>query len=196
MMAMPSTVSQQEIACQQVLVEDSSVFSVQWSLFPHSIADTLIPENLLTRYLDYVRKCTCSIIRPCLVNGGIEFRLLGTTRSLISFLAPRLSDDVLTLHICGGLLVQPRQCARGELRFGIERLPEGVRVSLQLSDFCPLILGGPSPSHIRYWLYRLTQATIHRLVTVRFLKLLYRDLAGATAAVRVVNVSVRDGRPV
>ena len=41
----------QEIACQQVLVEDSSVFSIQWSVFPACLATELSPETLLSRYL-------------------------------------------------------------------------------------------------------------------------------------------------
>jgi hypothetical protein len=82
------------------------------------------------------------------------------------------------------------------LRFTVEAVEEGVKVALQLSEFCPLILGSPSPSLVRYWLYRLTQAAIHRLVTIRFLARLYRDLAGAALPVRVVNVRVREGRPV
>lgn len=68
-------------------------------------------------------------------------------------------------------------------------------VTLQLSDYCPLILGSSSPSKIRYWLYRLTQSTIHRLVTIRFLMLLYRDLAGPSACVKVVTGQVREGQP-
>jgi hypothetical protein len=109
---------------------------------------------------------------------------------------PEERHDSTTLRICGGLLVQPRQCDRGELRFGIETTLEGVKVSLQLSDFCPLILGSSSPSPLRRWLYQLTQAAIHRLVTVRFLVLLYRELAGSAAKVQIVTVQVREGRPV
>jgi hypothetical protein len=116
--------------------------------------------------------------------------------SLISFLPPEEGHASATLRICGGLLVQARQCDRGELRFGVEPTPDGVRASLQLSDFCPLILGGSSPSILRRWLYQFTQAAIHRLVTVRFLALLYRDLAGSSAKVRIVPVTVREGRPV
>jgi hypothetical protein len=92
--------------------------------------------------------------------------------------------------------VQPRQCDRGELLFDVAPVGSGAKVSLQLSDYCPLLLGSPSPSVIRRWLYRLTQAAIHRLVTVRFLVLLYRDLAGVSAPVRVVAVKEREGRPV
>jgi hypothetical protein len=185
-----------EIASQQVLVEDASVFSHQWTVFPTAAADGLSPEKLLERYLAYIRDCTLSIIRPLVLKTGIEFRLLATNWSLISFLPPHSDAGSATLRICGGLLVQPRQCDRGEFRFALEPVPDGVRVSLRLSEFCPLILGSRSPSHVRFWLYRLTQAAIHRLVTVRFLVLLYRELAGPAASVRVVNISVCDGRPV
>jgi hypothetical protein len=128
----------------------------------------------------------------------VELHLLSGKISLISFLPPAREENsnASILRICGGVLVQPHQCDRGELRFGVEDTAEGIKVSLQLSDFCPLILGGSSPCFLRRWLYRLTQAFIHRLVTVRFLVLLYRDLAGKYAPVRLVNVRVRDGHPV
>lgn len=196
MLGMMTKSSHQEISCQQVLVDDASVFSVQRSVFPALICDSLSSENLLTRYLDYIRSCTLSIIRPLRTENGIEFRLLGSRLSLISFLPLCTEGEEAVLRICGGFLVQPRQCHRGELRFMVDPQPEGVQVSLQLSDFCPLILGSPNPSRARFWLYRFTQAAIHRLVTVRFLVLLYRDLAGSSARVKVVNVHVREGRPV
>jgi hypothetical protein len=185
----------QEIACQQVLVEDSSVFSVQWSTFPAQVAAGLTPRRLLDSYLSYIRRATLSLIRPSESATGFELRLLGSRLSLISFLPPEEGGQSLTLRICGGLLVQSHQCDRGELRFIVEPTPEGVKASLQLSDYCPLILGSSAPSSVRRWLYRLTQAAIHRLVTIRFLMLLYRDLAGSSASVRVVSVNVRDGRP-
>jgi hypothetical protein len=182
-------------------VEDSSVFSIQWSLFPSRIATGLTPRRLLDSYLTYIRRATLSMIRPYESVSGIEFRLLGSRLSLISF-QPAIIETIdderssALLRICGGILVQTRQCERGEFRFSIEPVRDGVQVSLQLSDFCPLILGGPSPSTVRRLLYQLTQAAIHRLVTIRFLVLLYRDLAGRSSAVRVVNVKVREGRPV
>jgi len=186
----------QEIACQQVLVEDSSVFSVQWSLFPVQIAAGLTPRHLLNSYLDHIRRATLSIIRPSESAAGIEFRLLGSRLSLISFLPPEEENESVILRICGGLLVQPHQCDRGEFQFTIVPSPESVKVSLQLSDYCPLILGSSEPSFLRRSLYRLTQAAIHRLVTIRFLMILYRELAGSSAPVQVVNVNVRDGQPV
>ncbi|HXE97182.1 MAG TPA: hypothetical protein VN642_12285 [Dongiaceae bacterium] len=188
-----------EIACQQVMVEDASVFSVQWLDLPVTIAGSLSAKELLYRYMVYLNKCTLTLIRPVALESGIEFRLLGTRLSLISFLPPVYAEDFATLSISGGFLVQPRQSDRGEFRFGVEHLPGNVRISLQLSDFCPLILGSRSPSPVRCWFYRTTQAAIHRLVTVRFLSLLYHMLSGLSAGareVRVVNVAVRPGKPV
>jgi hypothetical protein len=186
----------QKIACQQVLVEDSSVFSVQWSLFPAQIASGLSSRHLLDRYLDHIRHATLSTIRPLESATGIEFRLLGSRLSMISFLPPEEGNGYVILRICGGMLVQPHQCDRGELRFSVKPTPEGIKVSLQLSDYCPLILGSSEPSFLRRSLYRLTQAAIHRLVTIRFLMILYRERAGSSAPVQVVNVNVRAGRPV
>ncbi|MFZ2948436.1 MAG: hypothetical protein WA003_03015 [Desulfuromonadaceae bacterium] len=185
-----------KIACQQVMVDDASVFSVQWTDLPDTMAGALSAGELLERYLRYIKKCTLTLIRPVTLESGIEFRLAGTGRSLISFLPPVCDDRFALLRICGGFLVQPRRCDRGELRFGVEPHPGSVRVSLQLSDFCPLILGNRSPSPVRFWLYRATQAAIHRLVTVRFLSLLYHELAGPSAGVRIVKVAVRDGKAV
>lgn len=186
----------QEIACQQVLVDNASVFSIQWSVFPAVITEGLSPKNLLERYLAYIRSCTFSIIRPLVLDAGLEFRLFDTGWSLISFLPPQADAASVTLRICGGLLVQPGHCDRGEFRLGLETVPEGVCVSLRLSEFCPSILGSPPPSRLRFRFYSLTQAAIHRLVTLRFLTLLYRELAGFSATVRVVDVSVCEGQPV
>ena len=184
----------QEIFHQQVLVEDSSVFSIQWSTFPAALATGLTPQQLLDRYLAFVRSSTFSIIRPCRTTVGVDFRLFDSSASLISLSAPAFEDKSLVLRICGGLLVQPRQCDRGELRFSVETTENGVKVALQLSDYCPLLLGSPSPSFTRRWLYRLTQAAIHRLVTIRFLKLLYRELTGTRSPVRIIKAAIRDGR--
>lgn len=193
---MPSQKPFLEIACQQVVVEDASVFSVQWADLPDTLAGAIAAEELPGRYLSYIKKCTLTLIRPVVLESAIELRLLGTGRSLLSFLPPVSGDGSATLRICGGFLVQPRRCDRGELRFGVEHLSGGVRVSLQLSDFSPLILGSRSPSPLRFWLYRVSQAAVHRLVTVRFLTLLYHELAGPSAGVRIVNVAVRAGKAV
>ncbi|MFA5517407.1 MAG: hypothetical protein WDA20_14105 [Desulfuromonadales bacterium] len=182
----PSRKEQPEIACRQVLRKESSVHSEQWTVLPAVYAAGVTPELLLHRYLRHIRRFTWSLIRPRQDAEGIEFRLLG--KSLLRFQLPRRTPGALTLAICGGLLVQPRNCARGELTFICEELPGGLRVSLQLADYCPMLLGGPAPNWPRKWSYRLTQAAIHRLVTVRFLTRLHRDLAGRKLCCRVVRV--------
>jgi hypothetical protein len=185
----------QKIVCRQVLVEGSSVFSAQSTVFSPELATNITPRFLLERYLSYIRSTTLALIRPVTSGNGIEFRLLDTCWSLICFLPPTEEGSSLVLRICGGFLVQKHHCDRGELRFIAEHETFGTRVTLQLSDYCPLILGSPSPSKIRYWLYRLTQAVIHRLVTVRFLVLLYRDYAGCSACITVVDEQAREGWP-
>jgi hypothetical protein len=193
---MPATSQEQEIACQQVLLDDDSVFSIQWSSFPAGFQAELSPEVLLKRYLAHVRGCTAAIVRPRGGPGGIEFRLAGTPLSLISFMPPVMEGRSLLLRIRGGLLVQPRRRVGGELRFEVEEQPQGVRVSLRLSGYRPTLLGGSAPTPVRRWLYSFSQGTIHRLVTVRFLALLYRELSGKAPGVRLVRVHVVDGRPV
>lgn len=182
------------IACQQVLVDDNSVFSVQWTDLPQEIASGVTPYYLLERYLVAIRQMTGRLIVPHATPDGVAFRLFGRF-PLLCFLPPMPEGDGLALRICGGLLVQRDQCDRGELLFSCAPLPDGrIRVTLQLADYCPLLLGSPRPSRIRRWLYRLTQAALHRLVTVRFLVRFYRELGGAASRVVIVPVHERQGR--
>ncbi|CAG0959939.1 hypothetical protein GEOBC_00667 [Geobacteraceae bacterium] len=191
---------EQEIACQQVLMEDSSVFSVQWTTVSEHLGAGVTPDLLFDRYLAYVRRFTFSLIRPQVMADGVEFRLLGLPVSLISFTVPvRRREEwgaSLSLAICGGVLVQSNQCDRGDLSFLVEEADGGVRLTLRLADFCPLLLGSASPSRVRKLLYRFTQAYIHKVVTVRFLARLYRELAGGAACVRVVPARVRSGEEI
>ena len=183
-----------QIACQQVLQEDSSVFSIQWTDLPLELAQGMTPQHLLEAYLRDIRRMTWGLIQPKVAADGIRFQLFGCL-PLLCFLSPELEGDWLALRICGGLLVQWDQCHRGELAFHCEQAPDGlVRVTLRLSDYCPLLLGSQRPSIVRRWLYRLTQAALHRLVTIRFLARLYRELGGTAGRVETVRVQVRSGR--
>ena len=190
------SVTHQDIICQQVLMEDATVYSRQWMTLPDSLAGTLSPRYLLERYLAYIRSWTLGVVRPvATVDGGLEFRLLGTGISLISFSGESFQDTgdgtELVLRISGGVLVQQGECGRGEMSLAVEPSPDGTTVSLRLADYCPLLLGGKRPSRLRKLLYRFTQAFIHRLVTVNFLALCYRELAGRDACVRVVRRRLR-----
>ncbi len=194
-MAKPLT----EIACQQVLEQDASVFSIQWLDLPPEFGSRLSPALLLERYLEHIRRFTLGLVRPVPTASGVEFRLWRTPWSLLRFnqsdhLDP--GDNSLALRICGGLLVQRQSCDRGELVFSCRSQGANTRVTLLLADYCPLLLGGPEPHLLRKWLYRFTQAAIHKIVTVRFLQRLYRELAGPRACCRLVKAQVRDGEEI
>jgi hypothetical protein len=189
-----------EIACQQVLREDSSVCSVQWMTIPVHHAPTISPPLLLERYLAHVRRCTLSLVRPARSAGGIDFRLIATGVKLLSFGIPLVGGDgftrTITLRISGGWLVQPRECGRGELSFITEPMGDRVKVVVRLADYCPLLLGSRQPSRLRKLLYRLTQSLLHRIVTVRFLLRLYRELEGSGAPVRLVKAKETSGEEI
>lgn len=186
------------IACQQILEEDHSVFSIQWVVIPREYRYALSSAVLLDWYLSYIEKFTLKIIRSVRTADGVEFRLMQSSRVLIKFNRPRqieIGDGERTiLNIAGGLLVQPKQCERGQLEFIVENAAAGTSVTLKLSDYCPLLLGGDKPSLWRKWLYRFTQAYIHKIVTVRFLAMVYRSVTGKPVRKGVVNMVVRKGR--
>lgn len=187
-----------KIACQQVLLQDSSVFSIQWLVLPPTHAETVTPLYMLDQYLHHIKSFTLSLIRPFRISNGIEFRLLWTRISLISFTGPTTvpenASHSATLRISGGVLVQQDNCMRGELSFISKPVPSGLKVILQLSDFCPLLLGSHTPSRWRRLFYRITQAYIHKIVTIRFLSRLYRELEHISPRIRVVKVKVKQGR--
>lgn len=175
-------------------MEDNTVFSIQWTDLPPGLSGGLTAALLLDWYLEEMQRMTGQIIRPLSGRDGVSFRLFGVL-PLLSFLPPAAEGYGVALRICGGLLVQRDQCDRGELLFECIPLPDGgSRISLRLSDYCPLLLGSQRPSAVRRWLYRLTQAALHRLVTIRFLKRVYRRLGGGVCTVEAVAVQVREGR--
>jgi hypothetical protein len=188
----------QEIACQQILEQDASVYSVQWLVLPESCAPRVTAEFLLDRYLKLVRNWTWSLIRPALSAEGVQFRILNTPLVLLSFGPAEYPGGEgageVHLRVNGGLLVQPRECDRGLFSLYAEEVAEGVRVRVQLSDYCPLLLGSARPSRLRRLLYRVTQAYLHKVVTVRYLAELYRELTGEKPNPRVLQVKVREGK--
>jgi hypothetical protein len=186
-----------KIGCQQVLLQDASVFSIQWIVFPEFYAETLTPICLLEQYLRHIRRFTLSLIRPVRTKSELHFRLMGTSLNLISFASPTCQSErdiqSVTLSICGGFLVQSENCRRGELSFITKPIRNGLKVILQLSDYCPFLLGSSRPSRLRKIMYRMTQAYIHKIVTVRFLARLYQDLEGTSPVIRVVKARIRKG---
>ena len=189
-----------EIACQQVLTDDGSVFSIQWTVIPQRHAATLTPDFLLERYQAYLRRVTLTLVRPLQAGEGLAFRLLSTKVALLTFAAPAFSYEkgihAVTLRICEGHFVQAACCNRGKFSFMAESVKGGVKITVQLSEYYPRLLGSRDPSAPRKWLYSLTQAWVHKIVTVRFLAHLYRELEGKGACFRVVKVCVEKGEEI
>jgi hypothetical protein len=190
----------QVIACQQVLTGDGSVFSIQWTVFPALHAATLTPQFTLDKYLAYLRRFTLSLARPVRTANGLEFRFLFTNMHLLTFAAPAFSDEggihSVALRICGGPFVQYDQCNRGRFSFLSEKTDEGVKVTVQLADYFPRLLGSSTPSPFRKCLYRLTQAALHKLLTTRFLASLYRELTGKAPSFKIVKAYERSGEDI
>lgn len=107
----------------------------------------------------------------------------------------QMEEQSLSLEICAGSLVKGRPCERGILTFLVAMDGEDVRLTLRLTGFTPRILG-TCPSRLRKWLYRLTQAHIHKIVTIRFLSTIYREMTGIKPCIRLVNAKVADGEPI
>jgi hypothetical protein len=187
-----------EIACQQILLQDASVYSVQWLVVPERFAGQVSARFLLERYLSLVRNCTFTLIRPTVSAEGVQFRLLWTSLALLSFGPPEYlgggDSDQVHLRINGGLLVQARECDRGMFSLLTEREAGGLRITAQLSDYCPLLLGSARPSPLRRLLYKATQAYLHKRVTVRYLSELYRELTGEKVGMRLIKVRVKEGK--
>lgn len=192
--------TKKEIFCQQVLTEDGSVFSIQWTVMPERHAAMLTPRFLLERYQAWLRRVTFSLVRPLRTGDGLAFRLLSSKVALLTFAAPTFSSErgihAVMLRICEGHFVQAACCNRGKFSFMTEPVDGGVKITVQLSDYYPRLLGSRAPSLPRKWLYRLTQALIHKVVTVRFLTSLYRELEEKGACFRVVKVCVRKGEDI
>jgi hypothetical protein len=189
------TYGEREIACAQVLQKESAVRSVQWTVIPAGLAEGITPASLLDRYLGHIRHFTLGVVVPVQAEEGIEFRLFRIGPPLLRFERGNAGADHLALTISGGLLLHPKGCAQGELTFSCEAVPGGIRVVLNLSDYCPLLLG-EAPPRWRKALYRFTQAAIHKVVTVRFLVRLHRELAGKRICCRVVKMREIEGEEI
>jgi hypothetical protein len=190
-------IDRDKIACQQILAEDQSVYSIQWLVLPPETAVGLTTAGLLQLYLEFIERVTVKIIRVVTTDQSIEFRVAGTSLALISFAPPEYehhgAGTKCSLLIAGGFLVQPKECDRGRLDFMIEPVVNGCRVALRLSDYCPLILGSRRPARWRKWLYRFTQAYLHKFITVRFLEKVYEQFSRQSLQKGVISIAVRKG---
>lgn len=189
-----------EISCQQVLLPDGTVYSVQWLEVPGCEAEQVTPRLLLERYLGLVRRFTCNLVRPVLDGDGIRFRLVGTSLALLRFAPPEYLGleraQTVRLRSIGGLLVRRGEPGRGEFSFLLGREKGVVRVTVQLYYCRPLLLGGGRPTRLRRFIFSATQGFVHRLISARFLSELYRELTGGEARLGVKRVRAREGRDI
>src|SRR3954447_9452659 len=99
-----------KIACQQILLQDASVYSIQCMDLPERYRRLVTPSLLLDRYYRNIRHLTFSMIRPVTTDSGVEFRMVGTKLAPLSFSLPQYqeSPDATAVHLCisGGFLVQ------------------------------------------------------------------------------------------
>jgi len=199
-MTFSAEVGATEIACQQVLLQDGSVYSVQWLDLPERFAHRITAGFLLARYLKLVRGFTLSLVRPVVHSDGIEFRLLASSLVFLRFAPPEYlsgkNGEAVQLRTIGGLLVRPGEPGPGRLSFSTAGGNGSVRVTLQLFYSRPLLLGQAEPSSLRRLLFRCTQGLIHRKLTVRFLSELYRELTGGQAGIPVKRVRVKEGKDI
>ncbi|HWI41918.1 MAG TPA: hypothetical protein VNX25_10565 [Verrucomicrobiae bacterium] len=173
----------------QALLDDASVTSVQWVTLPGSAPQ---PQELLARYLEHVRSCTLGIVRPAISEGTLRFRVAGTRLSLLEFALPPGAPP-LPLPITGGLLAGSAPEGTGTLEFSVRRGRRGSRMAVRLCGYHPALLGRGRPRMYRKLLYGLTQAYIHRLVTVSFLRNICRT-CGSRPVVTVVRP--KKGEPI
>lgn len=169
-------------------MEDDTVFSRQTLFFPGNGGKGISAAWLLDRYLSLISRYTFGIVRVVRSPATVDFRLLGTRINLLSFTCPPCSPaGELALALAGGILLERGHCDRGMLSFGVAPGEEGRLVTILLSGYCPMILGGGPPSAMRRLLYRWTQALIHRRLTEHFLADLYRERYGPGACLTVTR---------
>lgn len=199
-MAVSAKVEVNEIACQQNLTHDGSVYSAQWMVVPECSARQVTAELLLARYLKLVKDCTLSLVRPVLNADGIEFRFLTSTLVFLRFAPPEYlrgkDSETVQLRTIGGLLVRTGEPGLGRFCFSSQRTGEGVRITVQLLYCRPLLLGSGTPSWLRKFLFSITQGKIHKAITVRFLADLHRELLGRKSRIQVRPVRVGKGQDI
>jgi len=187
-----------EVLCQQVLQPDGTVFSVQSLDLPKAMATAVDARSVMDRYFAFIRSHTLGFVRPTTTAaGGVEFRLLSFRLSLLSFSPPRYqcnrNGTAASLDLSGGVLMQG-PCASGVFSLVTEEVGENIRVTVQLDRFRPALMGCDTPPTApRRFLYRLTQASVHKRATIAFLMRFYREFSGVKARSEVKEVRLREG---
>ncbi|UFS68584.1 hypothetical protein LPW11_11715 [Geomonas sp. RF6] len=189
--------TKKEVYCQQVLQPEGTVFSVQWVDVPKPVAAGVDARSVMERYFAFIRTMTFAVVRPTVAkSGGVEFRFLSSSLSLLTFAPPRYECErkrtAVHLDMVGGKLVQS-PCGRGLFSMFTEEMEDSVKVTVRLDGFRPALLGCATPTLPRRLLYRLTQASVHKWATIAFLMRFYREVTGVKVHPEVKPVQLREG---
>jgi hypothetical protein len=189
------------IACQQVLLDDSSVFSIHWLVLTGFLWPLPSPMLLTSRYLLYIRRSTHALVRPVVDEKGFHFRVSGFPFVLLRFDGPVIQcnerGQSATFSLSGGLMSRVQSGQRCTLVFACQKITQGIKVTVQLSGYCPLLIGKRNPpSRFRIWLYRQIQAKPHKKLTIAFLHSLSHELTGRQTVFKILPVKIKNGREI
>lgn len=84
------------IEFHQVLKTDGSVHSHQWIVLPSKCAPDLSVEDIVARYITFLRFCTLGLVNPVRNANGIALRFLGLP--LICLCLPVVTRNETATH--------------------------------------------------------------------------------------------------
>ena len=171
------------------------------SVTSRNIADISIPEEELDRlwnaeylerlartYWRFLTRVSLGLIQVEYGPDSREIVLVTRPFVLLRFFAPEYETNAdggtVTWRINHGLLVAPQGRGKGFLRIAVERRDDPatqcveLRVYSEVANFYPLLAGWGWWARIGGVLYRMTQYTIHNIVTNAF----FRSLANLDLA--------------
>jgi hypothetical protein len=144
-------------------------------------------ERLARTYWRFLTRVSLGLIRVKYRPDAREIVLLTRPFVLLTFKAPEYEAEAtrgsVAWRIDKGLLVAPRGRGKGYLRIEVDRRedwsdgPGGLqiaRVTSEVGNFYPMIAGWGWFAKIGRFIYRITQLTIHAIVTDAFFRSLAR----------------------
>jgi hypothetical protein len=146
-------------------------------------------ERLARTYWRFLTRASLGLIQVAYGPDSREVVLITRPFVLLRFFAPEYETNsdggTVTWRINKGLLVAPQGRGKGFLRISVERRDdpgtEGeieLRVVSEVANFYPLLAGWGYWKRIGAVIYRMTQYTIHNVVTNAFFRSLAKlDLA-------------------
>jgi hypothetical protein len=167
------------------------------SVTSRNIADVAVParelekiwnteylERLARTYWRFLTRVSLGLIRVEYGPDSREIVLVTRPFVLLRFFAPEYETNAdggtVTWRINKGLLVAPRGRGKGYLRISVEKRDDPaseneieLRVVSEVANFYPLLAGWGWWKRIGGVIYRMTQYTIHNIVTNAF----FRSLA-------------------